>query len=153
MMPVNTAGMNAVPPQWVGRATAISNTVRQVMAAVSVTIVTTLIQDKFNESYLRLAEQVNWFNQGVMEVVRQVQRLVMQTGASAADSQGAALSTVSGLLLRQANIEAMGHAIAVISVAILPAILLVLLMKDKRPSKERKEPAHESTVEPVPVVD
>jgi hypothetical protein len=112
-----------------------------------------LIQDKFNESYLRLAEQVNWFNQGVMEVVRQVQRLFMQTGSSAADSQGAAFSTVSGLLLRQANIDAMNHAIAVISGAILPAILLVLMMKDKRPSKNRKELAHEPTAEPVAVVD
>jgi EmrB/QacA subfamily drug resistance transporter len=142
MMPVNTAGMNAIPPKWVGRASAISNTVRQVMAAVSVTIVTTMIQDKCNESYLRMAEQVNMFNQGVMEIVGQSQKLLMQYGLTATESHGAALSTINGVLLRQANIDAMSHAIAVITMAVLPAILLVLLLNNKRPSQNVKEVSH-----------
>jgi EmrB/QacA subfamily drug resistance transporter len=151
MMPVNTAGMNAIPPQWTGRATAISNTVRQVMSSVSVTIVTTLIQDKCNESYLRLAEQVNDFNQGVMGIVGQSQKLFMQNGLAATDSHSAALSTVYGMLMRQANIDAMDHAIAVITMAVIPAILLILLLKDKRPPRTEKEVSHVSSSRPVTV--
>lgn len=146
MMPVNTAGMNAIPPQLVGRASALSNTVRQVMAAVSVTIVTTIIQDKFNESYLRLAEQVNGFNQGVLAVVGQCQKQLLPTGMTAAESQGVSLATISSLLLRQANIDAMGHAIAVITVSILPAILLCFMLRDQRPSRGGKEGSRGSSV-------
>lgn len=141
MMPVNTAGMNAVPFHLVGKASALANTVRQVMASLSVTIMTTIIQDKYNINYARLAEQITSFNQSAADILKQLQGLYTQNGLSSANASGSALSTLALLIQREANIQAMNYAVAVTSVVVIVAIFLVLIMKETKKSKG-KQPAN-----------
>jgi EmrB/QacA subfamily drug resistance transporter len=150
MMPISTVGMNAVPFHLVGKASALSNTVRQVMASLSVTIMTTLIQNKLTENYARLSEQITPFNQTASDLLRQLQGVYLQNGLSSADAQTSALSTLTGLVQRQAYIDAMDYAIAVTTVLVAIAVLLVLLMKGKKKSDAgpaRKSKAKEAEYE------
>lgn len=55
MMPITTAGMNTVPIKMVPQASALQNTIRQISSAISVTIVTTLLQDNLTINYSRLS--------------------------------------------------------------------------------------------------
>ncbi len=111
MMPINTAGMNAVPQNMVTRASALSNTIRQISGALSITIMTTLIQNNLNFGYAYKAEQITPFN-----------RLVSSEN----------LSSVMGIIQRDAYLEAMRYAIEVSILAVVISTVMVLFMKDRR---------------------
>lgn len=111
MMPINTAGMNAVPPNLVTRASALSNTIRQISGALSITIMTTLIQNKLNFGYAYKAEQITAFN-----------NLVSSEN----------LSSVMGIIQRDAYLEAMRYAIDVSILAVVISSVMVLFMRDRR---------------------
>ncbi len=111
MMPINTAGMNAVPQQMVTRASALSNTIRQIAGALSITIMTTLIQNNLNFGYAYKAEQITAFN-----------RLVSSEN----------LSSVMGMIQRDAYLEAMRYAIEISIFAVVISSFMVLFMKGRR---------------------
>lgn len=111
MMPINTAGMNAVPFNLVTRASALSNTIRQISGALSITIMTTLIQNKLNFGYAYKAEQITAFN-----------NLVSSEN----------LSSVMGIIQRDAYLEAMRYAIDVSILAVVISAVMVLFMRDRR---------------------
>lgn len=111
MMPINTAGMNAVPPPMVTRASALSNTIRQISSALSITIMTTLIQNKLNFGYAYKAEQITPFNS-----------MVTQEN----------LSSVMGIIQRDSYLEAMKYAIEISIVAVFISTIMILFMKDKK---------------------
>lgn len=137
MMPISTMGMNAVPIQLIGRASALSNTIKQVMGAVSVTIVSMVMQNNLNINYARLSEQVNMFSQPANDLVNGLKGVYLQNGLTPSEAQGTALSSIAGLVQRQAYIDAMGTAAAVMALSIILAIILALFLKDKK--KKAKE--------------
>ncbi len=132
MMPINASGMNAVPPQLVGRASALSNTIRQIMSSLSVTIMTMTLNSRVNTNYARLAEQVTPFNSQAGNIFSQLQGLFTLNKFSGAEAKGAATSVVYGFVYKQAYVDAMDYAIAVTVVAVVIAIITVLFMRGKR---------------------
>lgn len=138
MMPISTAGMNAVPVNLVGKASALSNTIRQVMASLSVTIMTTVITDKLNNNYAKLSEQITVFNPASSDLLKQLQGLYLQSGMSSSEAQGSALSTLGQLIYKQAYIDAMDYSIGITFVAVVAAIVLVFLMRKTGKSGNNK---------------
>ena len=131
MMPISPAGMNVVPQEIVGKASALSNTIRQIAGAVSITIMTTLIQNKFNYNYSQMSEQITASNATATEYIRGIQATLVQGGMSAAKAQGAAVSYVAGIVQKTAYLDAMKHAIAVSVIAVILSGMGVLLMRSK----------------------
>lgn len=140
MMPVGTAGMNDVPPNLIGKASALGNTIRNVLGSVSVTLVATLISTRMNFNYARLAEQVNPFNQTAVDVVKQLQDMNMASGLVPAEAQVSALTTITGLIQKQAYLDAINYATAFTAITVVVAVLLVFMM---RTAKIHKSPKHE----------
>ncbi|MDK2800835.1 MAG: hypothetical protein PWQ70_2454 [Clostridiales bacterium] len=70
MMPISTAGMNSVPSHLVGKASALSNTIRQIAGSISVTIMTTIIQSNLNMNYAHMSEQITPFNQMAVNTIK-----------------------------------------------------------------------------------
>lgn len=136
MMPVNTAGMNDVPRNLFGKATALSTTVRSILNALAVTFMTTIISTKSNENYARLAEQITPFNPTSNTLVRTMQGVYMKGGLDQQDAYGSALSTVGNMIYGQAYLDAMNYAIAVTVFAVAMAIFLVLLMRNTKRTKK-----------------
>lgn len=114
MMPISTAGMNAVPTEMVTRASALSNTIRQIAGALSITIMTTLIQNELNFGYAYKAEQISPFNS-----------LVSMDN----------LSSIMGIVQRDAYLEAMRYAIEVSILAVVISGAMIFLMKDRKVEK------------------
>ena len=138
MMPINTAGMNAVPQNLVGRASALSNTIRQVMGSVSVTVITTLINSRLNENYSKLSQQVTDFNPQAVNFMKQIQGLFMLNKYSPQDAKSAAGSVLYGMVYKQAYIDAMDYAIAVSAVIVIGAVVMVLFMRGKKKTASLK---------------
>jgi len=143
MMPINVSGMNAVPHHLVSKASALSTTIRQIMMSISVTIITTLMQGRLNLNYARLSEQITTFNQPATDAIKQIQAMFMQNGLTQGEAQSAAFSTLSGIIQRQAYIDAMNYAIAITTTTIVFAVILVLMIREDKKEKLIKNPDEE----------
>ncbi|HWQ42587.1 MAG TPA: DHA2 family efflux MFS transporter permease subunit [Desulfosporosinus sp.] len=82
MMPITTAGMNAIPRNLAGKASALSSMIKQVSGALGVTIMTTMLQGRLDVNYSRMSEQVTAFNPAAIGVIGQLQGQYMQSGYS-----------------------------------------------------------------------
>ncbi len=133
-MPITTAGMNAVTdPKLAGKASALSNTVKQIAGSLGVTVMTTMIQSKSNLNYARLSEQITSFNSTASETINAMQRsYMMQGGVSQSDSTGIAISTISKMIYGEARIEGMDYALAGAFVITCISLILVFFMSGKK---------------------
>ena len=139
MMPASTVGMNAVPLHLVGRASALSNVVRQVAGSLGITILTTIMQNTQVANYYRLSEQLSWFNPGSLQLVKMLQGLYAQYGMSAADSQGSVIGLLFGFTQKQATMQAIEDTFFVTFMVAAVTIFLALFLTGKKPVKTTGE--------------
>jgi EmrB/QacA subfamily drug resistance transporter len=139
MMPISTAGMNAVPAHLVGRASALTNTVRNIVSSISVTLVAMIMTNKLSYNYARMAEQISPSNQAAVDVMKQLQGMYMASKLSAGEAQVSAISAVSGMIQKQAYLDAINSAVAFTVIAIVVGTALVFFM---RTPKMVKNPGH-----------
>lgn len=133
MMPITTAGMNAVvDPNLAGKASALNNTVKQIAGSLGITITTTLIQGRVDFNYRKLSDQVTSFNLVASETTNKMQALFMQGGYSQGDANGGTIATITQLVYKQAYIDAIGYVLAITTVAACGALILVRFMKSKK---------------------
>jgi EmrB/QacA subfamily drug resistance transporter len=138
MMPVSTSGMNDVPRPLYGKATALSTTIRSIMQALAITLMTTVISNRSNLNYARLAEQITPFNRTSKYAATVLQGLYMKYGLSQGNAIGSAYGTIGKVLFGQAYLDAMNYATAVTVPAVVLAIALVLMMKNTKATKKAK---------------
>jgi EmrB/QacA subfamily drug resistance transporter len=136
MMPISTAGMNVIPTKLVGRASALNNTIRQISSALSITIMSTIMDGKTDYNYLKLSEQVNNYNGAALNTISTLTKGYMHAGQSQAVAAGSAISQLTKMIQAQATLDAMGYSVAVTALAVLAAIILTLLMKSKKSNKK-----------------
>ncbi|MCB2357772.1 DHA2 family efflux MFS transporter permease subunit [Clostridium estertheticum] len=139
MMPVNTAGMNCIPPHLTAKASALSNTIRQVTSSLSVTIMTSLIQSRNTVNYAKLANEITPFNQTAVSYMTKLTSVYMNAGYSVANAKVAAMTAIAGGLARQAYVDAQVYALAVTSLSIIVGIFLVLFLRAEKHSPKAKK--------------
>ena len=130
-MPVSTAGMNCVPKQLIARATALSNTIRQISVSMSVTILTTIMLHVQNMKYAAYAADITPFNQVASNTMSGIRNLLMQAGMSSSDAVGTAYSTIYGVIARQAFQDSINVALIVSTLFAVIALPLAFLMGGK----------------------
>jgi EmrB/QacA subfamily drug resistance transporter len=134
MMPASTAGMNAVPPYLVSRASALSNVIRQVAGSLGITVLTTIMQNYQSEYYYRLSEQINWFNPNSLQVLAMLKGLMVQYGLSAVESQGTSIGIMYGIVQKQAALLAINDTFFVTTGIAFGTIFLAMLFGRKKPA-------------------
>lgn len=140
MMPISTTGMNCVPTPLVGKASALSNTIRQIAGSLSITIVSTIMQGRTDYNYSKLSEQINVYNKTSNDTISLLTGAYMHAGQSRAMAQGSALSTLTKMIQGQATVDAMAYSVAVTAVIVFAAMILALFMRTKKaPKKLNKE--------------
>jgi len=137
MMPISTSGMNAVPKQLVGKASAISNAIRQIAGALSVTVMSTVIQSRTNYNYLKLSEQINVYNGTSNSTISILTKSYMHAGLPQGTAKGMALSYLAKIVQGQAIVDAMAYSVTVTAVVVFAAIALTLFMKNKKKLKKQ----------------
>lgn len=139
MMPSTTAGMNRVPPKLVARASALSNTIRQVAGSLSVTILTIILQHRQDLSYYRLMEQVTSFNPFTTEFLKSLQGYFLQMGMPMGESQGAAQMLLYGEVQKKAFLLGINDTLLVTFFAAIAVIPLALMIESKKKSKNNNK--------------
>ncbi|MED0678588.1 DHA2 family efflux MFS transporter permease subunit [Aneurinibacillus thermoaerophilus] len=116
MMPLSTAGMNAVAPHQVGNASAVSNLIRQVAASLGIAVLTAIMQHKAAEHAEHITESIN--------------TVAFQT---AQESLGVnSIPTLVGIIQREATAWSIADTFLISSIPLFIAIPLVFLFKQKK---------------------
>ena len=142
MMPATTFGMNAVPQALIAEASALSNTIRQMAGALSVTILTNALQWQLNVSYAKMAEQVNPFNFATTSLLQLIQGALIQTGLSSSQAYSLSLTYMSGLIQKNAYIDGINFTLLIatfFAVIAIPLALFIKGEKQKKPIDEKHE--------------
>jgi EmrB/QacA subfamily drug resistance transporter len=135
MMPSSTEGMNNVPRELVSRASALNNTIRQVTGSLSVTILTTMLQNRQTLNYYRLAEQINSFNQSSLKLLTLLKGYLMHSGLSQGVAQIGAESVVYGQVQQMAFLYGMNDTLLFTTIVGALVIPLGILIKRKKLAK------------------
>jgi drug resistance transporter, EmrB/QacA subfamily len=131
-MPINTAGMNAVKKELVAGASALNNTIRQVAGALSVTIMSTLMQGKSDYSYAKLSEQVSIYNKAANDMLSTLTKLYVHSGMSPDAAKVSAVSRLSQMIQGQATLDGMAYAVMGTVIAVVVALILTFFMRSKK---------------------
>lgn len=141
MMPISTVGMNAVPKHLVGKASALQNTIKQISGALSVTVMSTVMQWKTDYNYLKLSEQINVYNGTSNNTISILTKTYMHAGLPQGTAKGMALSQLVKMIKGQATLDAMAYSVIVTVVMVVIAIVLTLFMKNKKTLKKQDKEA------------
>lgn len=107
MMPISTAGMNAVPNHMVAQATALSNTIRQVAVSFGIAWATLLLSNRQVFHTATYTDQYNVFSSVSQGIVQQIQNVYMGLGQSITEARSSALGYISGQIQVHSTVQAM----------------------------------------------
>jgi len=130
-MPVSTQGMNSVPMPLVAKASALSNTIRQVSASLSITILTTIMLHVQNQKYASYLGDTTVFNNSVTNFLTYLQNIYMQTGMTSGSASTAAQSLLSSYVQRQVFIDSINATMVASTIFAVIAIPLSFLVQNK----------------------
>ncbi|HOV80714.1 MAG TPA: DHA2 family efflux MFS transporter permease subunit [Bacillota bacterium] len=133
MMPIATAGMNTIPHFLIGRASALSNLVRQISASFGIAFLTYVMLNRQEYHAVRLADTVSYNSPAAAGALQQIQGLLSQAGAGASGAAGVLYS----LVRREAFISGIADAFVVSTVIVILAMPFVFLLDKKRVEAQR----------------
>jgi len=148
MMPVSVAGMNTVPLPLVGRASALTNVIRQISASFGIAMFTTIMQTRQAFHFTNMAQSVNMNSNDALSMQGMLQDLAMRLGISYETAQGLGLSLIAKQVGKLSMIQAIDDCFIVASAACVLGLLLCFLLKDKKYASQ-KRPAQEKTAIPA----
>ena len=128
--PVVTLTLGSLPPARLKSASGLFNLMRNLGGALGIAGCATILNDRANLHFLRLAEHLNSTNASMQALLHGVSaRFTAVTGGDALHGQAAALKRLWSLTWREAQVQTYSDAFAVIAVCLLAAALLVPLMR------------------------
>jgi EmrB/QacA subfamily drug resistance transporter len=140
MMPIQTAGMGAVPMEKMGQGTALSNTVRQVSGAFGIAWLSMLFSDRRDYHVAVLSDGLNMFSTNVMTNVQQITSHFTSLGQTAAQAQASTMTHIGTQVQMHAVILALDDVFYMTAVvSILAAVVSLLIKAKKRGSGEPKQ--------------
>lgn len=131
-MPVTTAGMNAVPLDLIGRASALGNAVRQVAAALGVAMFTTIMQHRQVFHFSSLAQGANFGSVEGNKLLGYLKLLCLTQGMGQDQAFSLAGYVVYLQIMKKALANAIDDCFVVASLFCVVALFLALFLKDIR---------------------
>ncbi|TPG69585.1 DHA2 family efflux MFS transporter permease subunit [Brevibacillus laterosporus] len=132
MTPLSTVGMNSVERSMVGRASSLSNLIRQVMGSFAIAILTALMSNRQNFHAVRISENVQVTNDTANQMMSMLSGVYAQSGVDSATSMGGASAILAGLIQKEAFTRGIADTFMVSAIPILISIPLVLFFLKKR---------------------
>jgi EmrB/QacA subfamily drug resistance transporter len=147
MMPTQTSGMNAIPLNLTGRASALSGTIRQVVGSIGIAVISTIVQHRMTFHEVRYAEEFSTTNPQVMETVKGLTGTFISKGLSPLQANYTAVMQLYGQVMKQAMATAMDDTFLVLAIITCLGIPIALFIKNGRVIRA-KPVAKAVTVEP-----
>jgi DHA2 family multidrug resistance protein len=132
MMPAQTSGMNSVPRELSGRATALSNTVRQVSGSFGIAILTTVLQRRETFHAVRFSEGLNLNSPAMINAQKIFAGTAVQHGLSQVAAKSAFLAQIYTSLMQQAAIAGINDSLLIATFICLAGIPLAFFIRDAK---------------------
>ncbi len=140
MMPVQTNGMNSIPRDQSGRATALNNTLRQVSASLGIAVLTTIFQNREVFHTERLSEAVNLTSPTVVAAQNNFAALAIKNGMSLSAVKSGIFMQIYTQLVKMAAVGGINDALLVSSFICLFGIPVAFFIKKAAaPEGEKSE--------------
>ena len=136
-------GLGGLSPERLKYASGLFNMMRNLGGAIGIAVCATLLNDRANLHFLRMAEHLNATNAPMQEMLHGVSvRVAAATGGDLLHGQAVALKQLWSLTWREAQVQTFADAFLVIGVCLTIATLLVPLMKKVAPTATPPAEAH-----------
>lgn len=140
--PTVTLTLGALPPARLKLASGLFNLMRNLGGAIGIAACATILNDRTNLHFLRLAEHLNIRNEAMAEFVNQSTARLATLSNEVTDGNAAAIRQLWALTMREAHTLTYSDAFMVILVCFVVAIPLVPLMRKVMPPKAPSADAH-----------
>jgi len=138
MMPLSSAGMNTLPNHMIGRASSVSNVIRNVMASLGIAMLTSMMNNQSTKYGGLFNEEISSNSPTFADFSTNVAHRYMELGTDS----GSATSNVVGVLLGMVQKEALTRAIAdTLVISAFPAFISIVLVIFMRQRKKKKAEA------------
>lgn len=127
--PTVTLTLGSLPPARLKLASGLFNLMRNLGGAIGIALCGTVINDRTNIHYSRLADHLNDTNLNLSDFVQTRAAALMNQGMDAGSAKTAALKNLAALALREARTQAFADAFYLIMIGFLIAAALVPFMK------------------------
>ncbi|PKM76900.1 MAG: MFS transporter [Firmicutes bacterium HGW-Firmicutes-15] len=140
MMPVTTVGMNTVPPHLIGRASALSNVIRQVASSFGIAMFTTIMQHRQVFHFSNMAQSVNISSNEYIHLQATLNDISTSLGLGYGTTQGLGISIIAKEIGKLSMIQAIGDCFIVAAALCLVALVMSLFLKEGKKKAIPTEP-------------
>ncbi|NHN29667.1 DHA2 family efflux MFS transporter permease subunit [Paenibacillus agricola] len=132
MMPLTTAGMNAIPQHQINNASPLSNVVRQVAGSMSIAIFAALMSNRQIVHYQHISESVTVDSLAASNVVSGLTGVIYQWGVDTSTASATAASTLAGIMQLEAMVRSIGDTFFISAIPAFLCIPVVFFLRSKR---------------------
>jgi DHA2 family multidrug resistance protein len=141
--PAVTLGLGSLPPNRLKYASGLFNMMRNLGGAIGIAACATILNDRTNLHFQRLAEHLNSTNSSMQGLIHQVSaKFAEANGGDVVHGHAVALKQLWSLTFREARVQTFADAFLVIAVSLAIATLLVPLLRKVVPAAAPSADAH-----------
>jgi len=141
--PAVTLGLGSLTPERLKYASGLFNMMRNLGGAIGIAICATILNDRTNLHFLRLAEHLNATNAAMQEWLQKTgAHLAAMQGGDLLHGQASALKQLWSVTYREARVQTFADAFVVIAASLAVATVLVPLLKKVVPPSTPPADAH-----------
>ncbi len=140
--PTVTLTLGSLPPAKLKLASGLFNLMRNLGGAIGIAACATILNDRTNLHFLRLAEHLNIRNESMASLLQTISANAVALGNDVSGADAAALKQLSALVMREARTLTFSDAFLVILVCFAIATPMVLLMRKVAPPAAPSADAH-----------
>jgi DHA2 family multidrug resistance protein len=140
--PTVTLTLGGLAPDRLKLASGLFNLMRNLGGAIGIAVCGTILNDRANLHFLRLAEHLNTANAAVVEMLQRVAAGYAAMDGDAAHGQAVALKRLWSLAWREAQVQTYADAFLTITICFAIATAMVPLMRKVAPARAPTSNAH-----------
>lgn len=141
--PAVNLGLGSLPPDRLKYASGLFNMMRNLGGAIGIAVCATILNDRTNLHFLRLAEHLNATNSAMREMFHHASaRFAASQGGDLMHGQAMALKQLWSLTWREAQVQTFADAFRVIAVCFVIATVIVPLLRKVAPPTAPSADAH-----------
>jgi DHA2 family multidrug resistance protein len=141
--PAVTLGLGSLTPERLKYASGLFNMMRNLGGAIGIAVCATILNDRTNLHFLRLAEHLNTTNAAMQQWLQQVgAHFAVVNGGDIVHGQVVALKQLWALTYREAQVQTFADAFLVIAVCLVIATVMVPLLRKVAPPTVPSADAH-----------
>jgi EmrB/QacA subfamily drug resistance transporter len=128
MMPLSTAGMSALPNRLIGRASSMSNVIRNVMASFGIAVLTSIMTNQTSSFGSSIAEKIDATSPAFNEFQMNVAHRYMELGTDPASASGGVTGVLGAFIQKEALTRGIAETLLISAIPAFISLVMVLFM-------------------------